>query len=141
MKWIMNDYVLSTDKNLLQLERIHAFLTQSYWSPGVTRSVVDLAALHSMTFGIYFGESQEQVGYARIVTDHATIAYLADVYVEEKHRGKGLSKWLMTCIMETLVPMKLRRICLATKDAHDLYRKFGFEITKTPERWMEIKNT
>ncbi len=138
---LMNGYFISTDKNLLQLERVHAFLSRSYWSPGVPMSVVESAAKNSMTFGLYFGDNREQVGYARIVTDHATIAYLADVYVLEEHRGKGLSKEMMTFIMETLAPMKLRRICLATKDAHDLYRKYGFEITKTPDRWMEIKNS
>lgn len=141
MNWKLNAYFLSTDKELLQLDRVHAFLSRSYWSPGVPRSVVEAASQHSMTFGLFYGEDKVQIGYARIVTDYATIAYLADVYIEEDHRGKGLSKWMMTCIMETLAPFKFRRICLATKDAHELYRKFGFEITRTPERWMEIKNT
>lgn len=141
MEWSLNGYFLSTEKKQLQLARVHAYLTRSYWSPGVPREVVERAVGHSMTFGLYQSETYEQVGYARIVTDYATIAYLADVYVLEEHRGKGLSKWMMACIMETLAPMKLRRICLATKDAHELYRKFGFEITKTPERCREIKNT
>lgn len=138
MNWFQNGYQISTDKNLLQIDRIHEFLSKTYWSPRVPRTVVETAARNSLTFGVYL--DKEQVGYARIVTDHATIAYLADVYILEDHRGRGLSKWLMNCVMEILSPMKLRRICLATKDAHDLYRKFGFEVSATPERWMEIKN-
>ena len=81
-----------------------------------------------------------QIGFARIVTDEATFAWISDVYVEEEHRKKGLSKWLMECLMTHPSLKNLRRICLATKDAHTLYQRFGFEITTTPRYWMEIKD-
>jgi N-acetylglutamate synthase-like GNAT family acetyltransferase len=142
MEWTHDCYFLSTEKDRLQLDRIYEFLsTKAYWSPGVSKEKVINASMNSLTLALIHAPDNLQVGYARIVTDYTTIAYLCDVYVEDEHRNKGLSKWMMRCIMETLAPMDLRRVCLATKDAHDLYRQFGFEITKQPERWMEIKKS
>lgn len=137
MQWHQNEFSITTDKSKLQFDRIHQFLANSYWSPGVPRSVVEKAAANSLTFGLF--HQQTQIGYARIITDQATFAYLADVYVEEDQRGKGLSKWLMKCVMEVLAPMNLRRVCLMTKDAHGLYGQFGFVVGTTPERFMEIR--
>jgi GNAT superfamily N-acetyltransferase len=138
-KWTREEYVTSTDKSLLQLDRVHEFLsTKAYWSLGIPFSIVEKAASNSLTFCLL--QSGLQIGYARIVTDYTTHAWLCDLYIEEEHRRKGLSKWLVECILEELKCLRLRRICLATKDAHGLYRQFGFEVTATPENWMEIKN-
>ena len=130
------EYEISTDPQLLDVTAIHAFLAQSYWSPGIPRSVVERAISNSLCFGLYRGA--EQVGFARVVTDKATFAYLADVFVLEAHRGKGLSKWLMQIIEEHEDLQGLRRFMLATKDAHDLYKQFEFRELANPSSMMEI---
>jgi len=132
------EYEISTDPRLLDVTAIHAFLAQSYWSPGIPRSVVERAISNSLCFGLYRGA--EQVGFARVVTDKATFAYLADVFVLEAHRGKGLSKWLMQVIEEHGDLQGLRRFMLATKDAHDLYKQFEFRELANPSSMMEILN-
>ena len=130
------DYTISTDPARLDVTAIHAFLSRSYWAAGVPRSVVERALAHSLCFGLYHGTAQ--VGLARVISDRATFAYLADVYVLEAHRGQGLSKWLMEtlCAHEDL--QGLRRFLLATKDAHGLYAQFGFKPLHWPERVMEV---
>lgn len=141
--WQREGFLISTNKELLQIDRMHHFLsTEAYWCLDVPRDVVEKAAKNSLCFGLYdvSKEAPVQIGYARIVTDHATFAWLCDVYVEREYRGQGLSKWLNECVMIELRLKNLRRICLATKDAHALYAKYGFEVTKTPENWMEIKD-
>lgn len=130
------EYEISTKPDLLDLAVIHAFLTQSYWSPGIPLSVVERAVRNSLCFGLYLGA--EQVGFARVVTDKATFAYLADVFVLEAHRGKGLSKWLMKVIKEHEDLQGLRRFMLGTKDAHSLYKQFEFSELANPSRMMEI---
>jgi GNAT superfamily N-acetyltransferase len=130
------EYEISTDSELLDVAIIHAFLAQSYWSPGIPRSVVERAISNSLCFGLYRGA--EQVGFARVITDKATFAYLADVFVLEAHRGKGLSKWLMQIIEEHEDLQGLRRFMLATKDAHDLYKQFEFRELANPSSMMEI---
>ena len=132
----VNTYDISTDPSRLQLDAVHAYLTRSYWSPGVPREVVARAAANSLCFGIYLGDAQ--VGYARVVTDKATFAYLADVYVLEAHRGQGLSKRLVETIQAHPDLQGLRRFMLATADAHGLYAQFGFKPLGRPERMMEI---
>ncbi len=132
----VNTYDISTDPSRLQLDAIHAWLAGSYWSPGVPRDVVARAIAHSMCFGIYLGEAQ--VGFARVVTDRATFAYLADVYVLEEHRGHGLSKRLVATIQAHPELQGLRRFLLATRDAHGLYAQFGFRPLAAPDRMMEI---
>ncbi|MDA8130141.1 MAG: GNAT family N-acetyltransferase [Elusimicrobia bacterium] len=137
------NFFVSSDRKLLQIGRMHKFLsTQAYWSLGIPRSLVKKAAQASLCFGVYHkaGKDTVQVGYARLVTDGCTFAWLCDVYIEPEFRGLGLAKTLMSAVMAHPSSRGLRRICLATKDAHSLYKQFGFEITANPGSWMEIKN-
>ena len=124
------DYTLSDDPVRLDLDVIHGFLAGSYWSPGIPRETLARAIAHSLCFGVYLGETQ--VGFARLVTDRATFAYLADVFVLEPHRGRGLSRALMELILSHPEVQGLRRWLLATRDAHGLYRKFGFSELANP---------
>ena len=124
-EWIRGEYTISTDRRRLQLDVIHGFLVNSYWAKGRTRERVALAIEHSMPFGVYHHE--EQVGFARVLTDHVVLAFLADVFILESHRGKGLSTWLMEIIMGMPELQSIRRWLLGTRDAHDLYRRFGFD--------------
>ena len=133
----MNTYDISTDPTRLQPAAIHAYLTRSYWSPGIPQEVVERAIANSLCFGIYLG--QAQVGFARVVTDKATFAYLADVYVLEEHRGQGLSKRLVRTILAHPELQGLRRFLLATRDAHTLYAQFGFAPTARPQTLMELR--
>ena len=131
-------YTISTDRNRLDIISIHAYLTRSYWSPGVPFAIVERAIANSLPFGLFHAD--QQVGFARVVSDQATFAYLADVYVLEAHRGKGLSKWMMEVMLADVRLQGLRRMLLATKDAHELYRRFGFTEIANPSRMMEIVN-
>lgn len=134
---IVAGYEISSDARRLNLDVIHTFLAeQSYWSKGIPRSTVQRAIENSICFGVYHGA--EQVGFARIVTDRSTFALLADVFILEAHRGKGLSKWLMGRVVAHDDLQGLRRFLLATSDAHGLYRQFGFEALGNPSRFMEI---
>lgn len=129
-------YTISTEREKLDIAVIHNFIsTQSYWGVGRPVEVVQKSIENSLPFGIYHGD--ELVGFARIVTDYATFAWIADVFVLEEHRGKGLSKWLMEVILNHPELQGFRRWVLATKDAQELYRKYGFQELKRPERWME----
>jgi inosine/xanthosine triphosphatase len=131
-------YSISSDPNHLQIEVIHDFLANcAYWSKGVPRRVVERAIKHSLCFGVYSGASQ--VGFARVITDRATYAYLADVFILKEHRGRGLSKQLLEAILRHPDLQGLRRWSLATRDAHELYAHFGFQPLAAPERWMELK--
>ena len=129
-----NNYLISTDKNKIDVDYVHSFLSQSYWSPGAPISVVKKAMKGSLCFGVYF--RNRQIGYARMVKDKATFAYLADVFIDEDHRGKGLAKWLVEMILAHPQLRGLRRILLATKDAHKLYEQCGFTAINNPERYM-----
>jgi GNAT superfamily N-acetyltransferase len=131
-------FVISTDKERIDLGVVHGFLTESYWAWGIPREVVARSVENSVCFGVY-GEGK-QVGFARVISDYATYAYIADVFVLESYRGHGLGKWLMECIMRHPRLQGLRRWSLATMDAHSLYSKFGFSPLKTPERFMELHN-
>jgi GNAT superfamily N-acetyltransferase len=130
------DYTITMDADRMDLEAIHAFLTESYWSPGIPIATLERAMANSLCFGLFHG--QHQVGLARVITDKATFAYLADVYVLEAHRGLGLSKWLLQVIQAHPDLQGLRRFMLATSDAHGLYRQFGFDSLANPSRIMEI---
>ncbi|SDO73358.1 Acetyltransferase (GNAT) family protein [Rhodoferax sp. OV413] len=129
-------YRISTDPQQLDLAAVHAYLAQSYWSPGVARERVERAAANSLCFGLFHGA--QQVGFARVVTDKTTFAYLADVYILEAYRGQGLSKWLMQTILAHPDLQGLRRFMLATRDAHSLYAQFGFTALANPGRLMEM---
>ena len=121
-------YSISTDRSRLDLDVIHGFLQRSYWAPGRTRERVALSIACSIPFGLYHhGEQETQVGFARVVTDYVTIAFLADVFVLEPHRGQGLGVWLAESVVGLPELARVRRWLLGTRDAHELYRKFGFE--------------
>jgi GNAT superfamily N-acetyltransferase len=132
-------FVISTDPERLSLDVVHGFLTNSYWAKGIPREVVARSIQHALCFGIYDGDGA-QVGFARVISDFATIAYIGDVFVLETHRGRGLGKWLMQCIMQHPALQTLRRWILTTRDAHGLYSDVGFTPVKFPERFMECHN-
>jgi GNAT superfamily N-acetyltransferase len=130
------EYCISTDKSRLQSEVIQRFLAnESYWATTRTPEQTQTAIENSICFGLYYGESQ--IGFARVVSDKATFAYVGDVFVLEEFRGEGLSKWLMETIIEHPELQGLRRWLLATRDAHGLYAQYGFEHLRFPKRWME----
>ncbi len=129
-------YAISTERERMDLAAIHAYLTRSYWSPGVSFETVARSVENSLPFGAFFGG--EQVGFARVITDRTTFAYLADVYVLEAHRGRGLSKQLMAAVSAHPDLKGVRRFMLLTRDAHGLYSQFGFRPAAQPERLMEI---
>lgn len=131
------EFVLNTDSSRLDLDAIHNFLTNCYWAKGVPREVVARSIEHSLCFGIYDGTGA-QVAFARVISDFATVAYLGDVFVLESHRGQGLSKWMMQCIMQHPSLQGLRRWILLTRDAHGLYKLFGFTPLQSAERYMEL---
>jgi GNAT superfamily N-acetyltransferase len=130
-------YELSTDPGRLDIDAIHAYLTRSYWSPGIPRDVVGRAIRHSLCVGAY-APGGAQVGFTRVVTDHATFAYLCDVYVLEEHRGHGLGKQMMRAVMSLPALTGARRVMLATRDAHGLYRQSGFVEAGRAGNLMEI---
>jgi GNAT superfamily N-acetyltransferase len=132
----MSAYEISTDRAHLDVDAIHAFLTQSYWSPGIPRATVARAIANSLCFGVFW--QGQQVGFARVVTDKTTFAYLCDVYVLEAHRGHGLAKQLMSHVMQHPDLQGLRRMMLATRDAHGLYAKYGFTALTAPDAIMEV---
>lgn len=126
-EWIKNDFIISTDKTKINVDVVHAFLSKdSYWAESIPKRIVVKAIENSVCFGIYNNKS-EQIGFARAVTDKATFAYVADVFVLPAYRGKGLSKWLMQCIHGHPELQNLRRWMLTTKDAHGLYAQSGWQ--------------
>ena len=134
MEWLNNEYLISTDRSKIDVEAVHHFLTRSYWAEGIGKDVVERSINNSLCFGLYHRE--RLAGFARVVSDYATFAYLADVFIIPEERGRGLSKWLIKVIIEHPQLQGLRRFTLATRDAHDLYAKFGFNLLDKPERWM-----
>lgn len=133
--WEREGYTISTEKRLLDLEVVHGFLRASYWSPGVPRDVVARAIRGSLCFGLH--RDGRQVGFARVVSDLATFAYLADVFVLPEHRGRGLGVWLVEVVLAHPSLQGLRRFLLATRDAHALYTRHGFTPLADPSRFME----
>ena len=151
------EFLISTDPARMDLEVIHGFLTNCYWAKGIPREIVARSIEHSLCFGIYHdvaGKSPllatparsgapdsvgaPQVGFARVISDFATVAYLGDVFVLDAYRGRGRGKWMMECIMRHPSLQGLRRWILLTRDAHGLYSQFGFTPVKAPERYMEL---
>jgi len=135
-EWRKEKYLVSTDRQKLDVAAIHAFLSQSYWADQIPQATVERALQHSLCFGLFDGNAQ--VGLARIISDYTTFAYLCDVYVLPSHQGHGLGTWLMECVIAHPKLQGLRRFNLATRDAHKLYAKFGFKPLAYPDAHMEI---
>ncbi|WP_122047260.1 GNAT family N-acetyltransferase [Vibrio atlanticus] len=133
----MKGFRISTNNDELDLNVIHQFVSTSYWAQGIPKSTLEKAVLNSFCFGV-FESSGSQVGFARLITDKATFAYLADVFILESHRGLGLSKWLVKTVVEHPDLQGLRRMVLATRDAHGLYSQYGFKPIENPEILMQI---
>jgi GNAT superfamily N-acetyltransferase len=137
MEQMTDSYTISTDKGKINVSYTHQFLsTQSYWAANIPREVVERSIEGSMCFVVL--HDGEQVGFARVITDGATFAYLADVFIDPAHRSKGLSKRLMQAIMDHPSLQGLRRFLLATRDAHALYKQFGFTPLPSPDPWMQV---
>jgi GNAT superfamily N-acetyltransferase len=134
MIWTRDNFTISDEAERLRPEVIVDYLARAYWSTQRPRAVIEKSLKHSLCFGVY--ENQTQIGFARVVTDHATFAYLADVFILESHRGHGLGRWLVQTILEHSDLQGLRRWMLGTRDAHGLYAKFGFVPLENPDRYM-----
>lgn len=135
-EYLRGKFAISTHRARLDLDVIHGFLTTSYWAEGIPRETVQRSIENSLCFGVY--SEGKQVGFARVISDFATYAYLGDVFILDSFRGLGLGKWLMECVMSHPRLQGLRRWSLATRDAHGLYAQFGFTPLKSPSRYMEI---
>lgn len=129
-------FEISDDKARLDVERIHRNLTESYWAKGISRELVARSIENSMCFGVYVGDAQ--IGFARVISDRATFAYLSDVYVEPAWRKQGLGGWLISVVRSHPDLAGVRRFLLATLDAHEFYKPHGFEALAAPERFLEI---
>lgn len=130
------EYRITSDPDAVDLDAVHAFLTTAYWAAGIPREVVARAVQGSIPFSLF--HQDRQIGFARVVTDRATYAYLADVYVIEAYRGRGHGRWLIEVLMSHPDLQGLRRLGLVTRDAHELYRPYGFRALAAPERHMEL---
>ena len=139
MKWQRGEFTITDRREDLDIEIIHKFLSVAYWAKGIPRSVVQKSVNNSICFGLY--HNSRQVGFARAVSDQATFAYLADVFVLPDHRGRGLGKWLVSCVLAHPELLGLRRWLLITLDAHGLYGQNGFVALKKPESFMEINDS
>jgi len=134
--WQRGEYSISTELGRLDIQFIHGYLSNnSYWAKNRNREKVQRSIDNSLNFGVF--HEREQVGFARVVTDYATFAWLADVFILDEHRGRGLSKWLIEVILAHPELQGLRRWLLATRDAHGLYRRYGFTELEDPTRWLE----
>lgn len=131
-------FVISTDRSRLNVAMVYDFLKTSYWAAGISRETLDRSIQNSFCFGVFDGE--QQVGFARVVTDFATFAYICDFFISESHRGRGLAKWLITTILECPELVHLRRRCIVTHEAHGLYRQMGFMSPQRPEAYLELIN-
>lgn len=134
-EWSRGDFVVSTDRSRIDLDVVHGYLRSSYWASGMPRDVLERAIENSLTFGVY--EGKRQVGFARAITDCATYAYLSDVFILEGYRGRGLSKWLMECILAHPELQGLRRFALFTRDASGLYARYGFGPARSRSVYLE----
>lgn len=137
MEWRRDGYVISDDPDRVDLDATWGFLRTAYWSPNVPREVVKASIRNSLCFGLYSPDGS-QAGFARTVTDRATFAWLADVFVLEPHRGRGLGVWLVEIVLSHPDLERVRQVILATADAHDLYRRFGFEDER-PGRLLSLQ--
>ncbi len=131
------DFHISTDQSKMDIDMIHRYLSEeSYWAKGIPRETVEKSVANSFCFGVFYME--KQIGFAKVITDFTTIAYLGDVFILNEFRNLGLSKLLMETIMNHPQLQGLRRWILLTADAHELYKKFGWNPIKEPARWMEV---
>ena len=135
IQWERGDFLISTDPTLLQIDVVHSYLKNAYWCQGIPRKIVVKSIEHSLPFGLY--KANKQIGFARVITDYSTIAYLGDLFILEEHQGLGLGKWLTDVIVSHPDLEGLRRWILLTLDAHGLYEQYGFTNIESPERWME----
>ena len=133
--WQRGAFTVTSDRKAMDVAAIHGMLSRSYWSPGISRELVERAMRYSLCFGLFDGD--RQIGFARYATDHTRFAYLMDVYVLEDYRGRGLGQWLVACTLEHPSIARCRRLLLTTRDAQELYRRYGFTEMSAPERWME----
>jgi GNAT superfamily N-acetyltransferase len=138
MEWTRDHFTITCDPARLDLDVIHGFLSQSYWAQGIPRETVARSLNGSLCFALLHNGTQ--VGFARVISDGATIAYLGDVFVLPEYRGRGLSTWLMDCVTSHPDLQGMRRWILATSDAHGLYARFGFTALKRPDIFMERHN-
>ena len=138
MEWKQGEFIVTDRREDLDIETIHNFLRESYWAKEIPRPIVEKAVNNSLCFGLY--HNSKQVGFGRAVSDHSTFAFLADVFVVPAYRGRGLGKWLVSCIIAHPELQGLRRWMLATLDAHRLYEQNGFIALRKPEWFMEIND-
>jgi GNAT superfamily N-acetyltransferase len=136
LSWQKDEFTITTNQSQMDIDAIHGYLSRSYWAQAIPRSIVEKGMEGSLCFAVLQGN--RQVGFARVITDKATFGYLADVFILEEFRGKGLSKWLMEIILGHPELQNFRRFLLSTRDAHGLYRQFGFKELVSPENWMQI---
>lgn len=136
---IKNRFLISTDKSKLDISMIHNFLKHSYWAENILRATLQKSIKNSLCFGLY--EGNKQVGFARVISDYATSALLRDVFILESYRGQGLGKWLIKYILEYPELQNVQKWLLGTKDAHELYRRYGFENLTAPETLMIRSNS
>jgi len=134
-EWTRGEFSISSDPARIDLDVVHGFLTTSYWAEGIPRDLVQKSIEHSLCFGLY--HHRRQIGFARVITDRATFAYLGDVFVLEAHRGQGLAQWMMEVVHAHPELQGFRRWVLLTRDAHELYRKAGYTPLANPDRYME----
>jgi N-acetylglutamate synthase-like GNAT family acetyltransferase len=136
-EYTYDTYLVSTDSSKLDLKVIHGYLSRSYWAEEIPFETVKRSVEHSLCFGVY--SAGKQIGFARVISDYTTFAYLADVFILEEERGKGLSKFLMECILKHKELQGLRNFSLMTQDAHSLYARYGFKNIPKPENFMAKK--
>src|SRR5262245_20688598 len=140
VQWLRAPHLVSDERARLDLDLIHGFITRSYWAPGIPREVVARSLEHSLPFGLFVtgGARERQVGFARVISDRATFAYLSDVFVLEEERGRGLGRFLLQCVHAHPELQGLRRWLLVTRDAQGLYQRLGWRVVPEPEKHMEI---
>lgn len=138
MEWKQAEFTVTDRREDLDIETIHHFLRESYWAKGIPRAIVEKSINYSFCFGLY--HNSNQIGFGRVVSDQATFAYIADVFVVPAYRGRGLGKWLVSCLLIHPELQGLRRWLLATLDAHGLYEQNGFVALRRPDVFMEIND-
>ena len=136
-EWRRGEYVISTDPSMLDLDAVHGFLRRSYWASERSLEIIKRSVEGSLNFGLYHGQERRQVGFARVVSDFATFAWLCDVFIDEAHRGQGLGIWLMETVADHPELRCMRLWMLGTRDAHGLYEKIGFTPLSAPDKWMQ----